>query len=358
MDSDRVPPRPPGQWPAGGLEAVERCPVCSEEARSLLYMDLWDSTFFVAPGRWSMWRCARCGSGYLDPRPTPEAIGIAYGRYYTHEEPKGGPGTQQALTLFQTVRLSLGNGFRNARYGTELQPSLYLGRFVASVVPAFRRPVDLGYRYLPKRPPGRRPRVLDIGCGSGEWLSVARLAGWEAVGADPDPIAVSQGRAKAFDVRDGGAEAWQDQPGSFDAVTLSHVIEHVHDPLKTLSTAFDLLRPGGQLFIETPNMEAFGHEVFGRDWRGLEPPRHLVLFTRSSLTAALTAAGYRKLRYRRRPSPAAWITMQSARIAAGLDPYGGRLGHPVRRPSLQHRLTSSFSRTRGEFLTLTCEKPQ
>jgi SAM-dependent methyltransferase len=79
---------------------------------------------------------------------------------------------------------------------------------------------------------------------------------------------------------------------SFDAVTLSHVIEHLHDPVESLAACLRLLKPGGQIWVATPNVEGLGHRRFGRDWFGLDPPRHLVIFTRRALDRALRSAGF------------------------------------------------------------------
>jgi len=78
---------------------------------------------------------------------------------------------------------------------------------------------------------------------------------------------------------------------SFDAVTMSHVIEHVPEPIQTLSECARILRPGGRLFLWTPNHSSLGCRVFGKHWRGLEPPRHLHLFSPRSLKSLLNKAG-------------------------------------------------------------------
>jgi 2-polyprenyl-3-methyl-5-hydroxy-6-metoxy-1,4-benzoquinol methylase len=334
-------------WPAEGLERLGRCPVCGVEDRTLLHAELWDSGFFVAPGRWTMWRCDGCRSGYLDPRPDAASIGLAYSNYYTHR-------MDEAAQQPRTVRTALGNGYRNHRYGTSLEPSLAIGRVVALAFPGFRRSVDSKYRYLPRAFKGGQRRVLDIGCGNGEWLLLAREAGWTAVGSDPDPVAQAGVAELGLEVRQGGAEAWEDQPGSFDAISMSHVIEHVHDPVDTLRRAFEMLRPGGQLFIECPNVDALGHSIYGANWRGLEPPRHLVLFNRRSLSEALSKRGFVNLRHRSPPDVFAELSMRSARIAAGLDPHDESAKVDVPPAPRSRR---ALAGDQAEYLTVTCDKP-
>src|SRR5207249_6934470 len=80
--------------------------------------------------------------------------------------------------------------------------------------------------------------------------------------------------------------------GSFDAIAMSHVIEHVHDPAGLLRECHRILRPGGLLSVVTPNWSSLGHRYFGRSWRGLEPPRHLQLYTLPTLVRELRQAGF------------------------------------------------------------------
>ena len=90
-------------------------------------------------------------------------------------------------------------------------------------------------------------------------------------------------------------------------ITLSHVIEHVHDPMKVLESCLKLLKPGGKIWIETPNIHSLGHDRFQKNWRGLETPRHLVLFNKVSLREAVLNAGFREVNNLNTPSPLLFI---------------------------------------------------
>ena len=340
------------KWPADGLERVPDCPVCGSSARSLLHEGLFDQVFFVAPGEWSLWQCERCRSAWLDPRPNEATIGIAYGRYYTHDEVV----LPEPHTAFQHLRAALGNGYRNYRYGTHLTPALRIGPLIALLLPPLRWTVDVAYRFLPH---SHRPkRVLDIGCGNGTWLELARGAGWQIAGVEPDPISRQQALDHGIEVRESVA-AWLNDPLGFDYVTMSHVIEHVHDPLALLRDAYKLLNPGGGIYIDTPSLDALGHEIYGRHWRGLETPRHLVLFNRDSLSQAVTRSGFRDLRYARRFYTLKGMSELSRRMAAGLDPYSNEFSSDLPPPpTMAQRLRSMLTRRRMEFLTMTATKPK
>ena len=110
---------------------------------------------------------------------------------------------------------------------------------------------------------------------------------------DIDGAALEQARAAGLSVAEGTLEqpAGAAAEGSFDALTLAHVIEHLPDPVGALRRARDLLRPGGVLWVATPNLRSLAHRMFGRDWLSLDPPRHLVLFSAESLRGAFEAAG-------------------------------------------------------------------
>ena len=115
---------------------------------------------------------------------------------------------------------------------------------------------------------------------------------------------------------------------SFAAVTMSHSLEHLHDPVAGLREIRRILQPGGTVWIDTPNLNSTGHKVFGADWRGLEPPRHLVLFTATALNSTLLRAGFDQIRQVRAPFVSQWYFTSSHRIALAEDPVptnGSRL---------------------------------
>ncbi|MEA3034949.1 MAG: hypothetical protein QOH04_708 [Sphingomonadales bacterium] len=354
VSADRHAAEPPaGPWPEEDLERPGRCPACGNAARTILFDGLWDNAFFVAPGRWTLWRCGGCGSGYLDPRPTPQSIGRAYGRYYTHEEPWSPP---PPATRLQRIRAGLANGYRNARYGTRRQPAYRAGDRLARLSRRIRRPIDLAFRFLDRRAAdGERPKLLDVGFGSGAFLLQAREAGWDAAGVDFDPVAVEAARSRGLDVEVGGIDAVAGRRDSYDAVTLHHVLEHLHDPIAALATIYSMLKPGGRLQIGTPNLDGLGCEIYGRNWRGLEAPRHLVIFNRASLNDLLGRSGFTNIRYEPEEAAFPGLSLLSARIAAGLDPSDDARG--IRGATRLQRLRASLSPGRADFMIFVCEKP-
>lgn len=284
--AESIPPT--GPWPQGGLEEVGRCPICASATREILHEGLDDQVFFCAPGKWTLYQCKGCGSGYLDPRPTLDTIGLAYNRYFTHEF--NAPEKVEDLSGVRRLRRALANGYRNTRYGTKRRPSSALGVWLLGWLPGQRATLDTEMRHLRPAQPGAT--LLDVGCGNGAFLDSAIEMGWNAEGVDFDPQAVEVARQRGLNVRHGGIEVLINRSEYYDVITLSHVIEHVHDPLRMLKSCLRLLKPKGRLWLETPNLDSAGHSFYGENLRDLDPPRHLVLFTLASLDLALTQSGF------------------------------------------------------------------
>lgn len=162
--------------------------------------------------------------------------------------------------------------------------------------------------FLPARTAGQ---LLDIGCGSGGILSIMRALGWRVEGVDLDPVAVEITRGLGIPARLGTLESQAYPDASFDAIMMSHLIEHVADPVRLVAESHRVLRPGGRLAIATPNAESRGHARFRERWRGLEPPRHLQIFSPRSLLELVTNAGFRVERSGTSPRLAVMIRRES-----------------------------------------------
>ena len=302
--------RVPEPWPEEELETVDRCPLCGCTERIVLHRDLTDSVVLGTPGWWSLYQCLGCEGGYLDPRPTVESIARAYSSYYTHELGDEG---DVAPSVLEGLKRALYNRYLNAQYNFNLRPTISWGRWAVAAVPFIKLKRDLMARHL--RLDYRGARLLDIGCGNGTFVRTARACGWDAEGLDPDPNAAAVGRAKGLPIAVGRLPKTIYPDASFAAVTMSHSIEHLHDPVAGLHEIRRILQPRGTLWIDTPNLSSNGHNIFGADWRGLEPPRHVVLFTAACLVTTLSRAGFDQIRQVRAPFISYFYFASSHRIA-------------------------------------------
>lgn len=342
-----------GEWPAAGLERVIACPLCGSDARSTLHEGLQDHAFKSAPGKWTLRRCSNCGCGYLDPRPDATTIGLAYERYYTHE-------SAPAESAFARLRRRIADAYLNYKYGTSYPNALPGGHHVARFLPRSRGYLDVSHARHLGRSAGGNTRLLDIGCGNGAFLQFAAHLGWIAEGVDNDAEAVAVARAAGCNVVLGSLDDLPSRKGHYQHVTLSHVIEHVHDPLRLLRQCLQLLVPGGRLWLETPNLQSFGHDVFGSAWRGLEPPRHLVLFDRRTLTSALAGAGFSGIEFRMHPGIPLFIWEQSrmiARASRNGDQAGRRKLLACLPGAMVAEYYSALRADKSEFLTCIAFRP-
>lgn len=269
---------------AAKSSAADGCLLCGS-AGTALYKDVPD-LLVGSPGRWTVLRCTNvaCGSLTLSPRPSPQVLQDAYKDYFTHDE--GAP-IQQGRGFRNRVRRAFQQRVLGYPFGSKGFEQL-LGRLY-EISPKRR---EVGLRelfYVSHVPDGR---LLEVGCGNGRQLERLAQAGWQVEGVDFDERAVQTARRLGLDVRVGDLASARYPDDRFDAVILSHVIEHVPDPVALLTECRRILKQGGQLVLSTPNSESLGHRAFGKAWLGLDPPRHLLVFTPRALAKAAERAGF------------------------------------------------------------------
>jgi 2-polyprenyl-3-methyl-5-hydroxy-6-metoxy-1,4-benzoquinol methylase len=265
---------------------------------------------FAAPGNWELMACPRatCGLTWLSPRPLREEIGKLYLSYYTHHDAPPLP-----ATLPRRIVNELRKAYLEEKYGYMGNRASEWRRLLAALLylyPGGRAEADFSVMYLPA---SSRGRLLDVGCGSGLFLQRMRNLGWDVEGIDPDSSAVENARRKGLKVALGRLEKSRYSPESFDVITMSHVIEHVEDPHQLLEECHRVLNQSGLLILITPNVESWGHRLFGYSWRGLDVPRHLFIFTVSSLRHLTESAGFRKVKVATTIRGAAWMLFTSRR---------------------------------------------
>jgi 2-polyprenyl-3-methyl-5-hydroxy-6-metoxy-1,4-benzoquinol methylase len=329
-------------------ESVPSCPVCGTRDRRILYEGLEDDLFSV-PGSWSLYRCLGCRAAYLDPRPAAASIALAYRQYYTHAA--ANPEVPSAVPVGTTARIKvrLRNGYLAETFGLPLTPRFkFARRIVPLFFPRHRIAFDTSVRHLPLPRPGAR--LLDVGCGGGGFLAHARGLGWDVTGTELDPVAAALAVDQGIPVvqrplaEAGFASGW------FEAVTMNHVIEHLHEPAATLREIFRILTPGGLLWISTPNLDSPLRLRLGRCWRGLEAPRHLILFCRAALRHLVKDAGFVRL---------SWPTMYPL-TRWMLDNSSAHRARPPRRTPLDIRLLelgSMLTQRLSEQLVVLAAKP-
>jgi 2-polyprenyl-3-methyl-5-hydroxy-6-metoxy-1,4-benzoquinol methylase len=211
------------------------------------------------PGVFTLVQCGRCGLIYLNPRPDAgELAGYYPDDYDLYAAPPGG----RAARLAQL----------NLRYAMAKR-----------------------CRLVERHAPGRG-RVLDVGCATGLFLDAMRRRGWQAQGVELVEYAAAQARERrGLDVRTGDLAQARYPDAQFDAVTMWDVLEHVPDPLSELREIRRILKPGGVVVLRVPDVSSPEARWFGEYWIGLDAPRHLYVFSPTTLAALLARAGLEPL---------------------------------------------------------------
>lgn len=138
-----------------------------------------------------------------------------------------------------------------------------------------------------RRPDGAERGILEIGCATGALLSAFREAGWRAMGVEVGQSMAGYARERfGLDVEAGTIETASFEPGSFDAVVATHLIEHLNDPRSFLAKARAALRQDGRLYLITPNVDGLQARMMGSRWRSAIRD-HLYLFSARTLRAML-----------------------------------------------------------------------
>lgn len=252
------------------LEEVESCPVCGKSSRELEFETGDDD--YGSPGRFPLFRCTSCTVVYLGLVPNRLSLKRAYPPDYS-EYAK----TESARLRLLAKLLTVMNGGRPSYFNAPLEP-----------------------------PRGQSERALDVGTGSG--LASLRLSGlgWSVVSLDFEAQGMLLLQRQSIRRVIGDAARPPFAAGSFRFLLANNVLEHVYRPVEALRAWRTVLDPGGRVSICVPNFDAPDRRWFGRNWHGLlSVPRHLVQFTRKSLSLALELGGFREIHVRTAPYPSA-----------------------------------------------------
>jgi 2-polyprenyl-3-methyl-5-hydroxy-6-metoxy-1,4-benzoquinol methylase len=231
------------------------CPLCNSSQLSILirHANIADKTYNV-------FFCEMCNVGITIPNPSPSELSSLYST--------------------GTYRAASGN-----RFVGFVEKGVYLAR-------QLRRKRIEKYK--------RNGRILDIGCGRGVFLNVMKKNGWTVAGTEYDQItAESIAEYYNINVATGNPGDWRFPPGSFDVITMNHVLEHMPDPGIAIDECSRLLVKGGLLVVAVPNITSLQSSLGKQLWFHLDIPYHLYHFSEEGLANLLKKYNYRLLKIRR-----------------------------------------------------------
>lgn len=159
-------------------------------------------------------------------------------------------------------------------------------------------------------------KLLDIGCGTGEFLAYNKHLGWTVRGVEVNPKARAQAEAQ---LQLPVSESLHALPNdtTFQAITLWHVLEHLADLKESCRKIIDLLAPGGAIFVAVPNCASYDAEYYGKYWAGYDVPRHLYHFTPDSMQKLWHSFGMRVEAVLPMPLDAYYVSMLSEKHKTG-----------------------------------------
>lgn len=207
-------------------------------------------------------KCSACGLIYLNPRPTRAKIG----NYYPKESYWG-----RDVAVNPT----------NADFKKEREY-------------AFGPIYDFVMKHKNKG------SILDIGAGTGTFLSNFKELGWKVDGVELSNDAVKFSK-KIFKIKLKIGDFFDHsfQTNYYDVATLNNALEHLYNPLETLKRAHKLLKKNGMIIITVPNVDSLGLKIFGKRWHAIQPPRHLYHFSEKTLNEMLNKSGFKTIRTNR-----------------------------------------------------------
>lgn len=228
-----------------------KCPWCGSEKAQI---NLWLKDEFLTKEDFHICECLNCGLLYTMPRPDKDKIGAYYKSeaYYSHQENKKG----FIPKVYERVKsINLKHKYRLATNG--MQPG----------------------------------KLLDIGCGVGDFLHTAEMHGWECIGVEPseDAKTIAQKRMKGTIITSEELEGFPD--GAFDVITMWHVLEHVDDLKWQVAQLQRLVKPFGRVIIALPNYKSFDGQFYKEHWAAYDVPRHLNHFNRITLSKIFKTSG-------------------------------------------------------------------
>jgi 2-polyprenyl-3-methyl-5-hydroxy-6-metoxy-1,4-benzoquinol methylase len=234
------------------MEQLNNCPVCNSTAFED-YLTVQDYT--VSQEKFKIVTCKTCSFKFTNPRPNE----IAIGEYYKAESYISHTNTSKGLIskIYQEVRKFTLKGKLNLING--LSP--------------------------------KKGKLLDIGCGTGMFLNVARENGWKVNGIEPDTGA--RGIAEATNqikIKADVLSSFQNE--TFDVITLWHVLEHVHKLNETVEWLKARLAKGGSVIIAVPNHESKDADIYEAQWAAYDVPRHLYHFSQKTIKDLFANHGF------------------------------------------------------------------
>ena len=266
------------------LERVA-CPLCKAREEEFLFEGR--DRIHGVPGTFPVVRCRACSLIYINPRPSREGMARYYPPgYFTHRK----LGTTPRKGLKPWIRKRIVQWYYGYPGDRGAESLNLCGRLLALPLFLMFKCDRRNSLVIPYQGDGR---FLDVGCGDGSMLSFMRAGGWDVAGVEPDAgVADRLVTECGYHVHAGEIEDSPFEPGTFDVILMSHVLEHLRKPTESLNRVHQLLKSGGRLYLRLPDGNSFCAKRFKDQWFSLDVPRHLCTYTRETVRTLLEQTGF------------------------------------------------------------------
>ena len=271
------------------LSKVSQCCLCNSMSSKIAVSDVKDNVSFAVEYTGNILECLDCGHAFLSPIINKNDIHKAYSGYYTQIKDNIEISSNSKKDRFSFFKEYYNYLFR----GIKSKKGIIIF-YIIKLVPFAHFFLSRASRFLKVPQHGEEPTLLDVGCGRGDFLMRSSYCGYSATGIDFDPETIEIARLRGF--KEVYVKDIKDIPDGikYDAITLSHVIEHVEDPQSLINDIYIRLKPGGYFYLATPNFNSAGRKTFSHNWRGCDVPRHMHFFNTASLENMLLKTGFKK----------------------------------------------------------------
>jgi len=231
----------------------------------------------------------------MNPRPTAETLAFCYPEGYgPHQASEHSTAQHSQHDLSFETENTVAELDASSQDVTEKHAPWYLRRNIRRL-PGLRSLYywlsDDRSEYFPT-PSSETAKAIELGCATGQFLERLRAAGWTAEGVELLEAPAVEARGKGFQVHIGTLESARLPSDSYNGAFAWHVIEHLQDPVNTLSEVHRILKDRSILSFSVPNVGCWEPYIFGQNWFAWDLPRHLHFFSPTSVQRLLRNSGF------------------------------------------------------------------
>ena len=260
------------------MKLIKECEICGKEEFKRLFKG--NDKLLGIPGEFSLVKCLRCGVEFLNPMPSNSELE----KHYDHKK----------YYSLKTID--------NNSYKLRLKLFLYNLYYTKNKNYPFKllfSPIKFMIRSTILK---KNKKLLDIGCGSGQFLYEMALFDLDVYGVEPGEL--DEKYVKILKIKKSDLIQARYPSNFFDIITMNHVMEHLGNPMETIKEVYRILKKKGTFIIGIPNTRSLANKLFNKNWLAYDIPRHLFNYSDKLMITFLKKNKFKikEIRYNSRPS--------------------------------------------------------